>query len=499
VVELQFFDALRIGAWRGSPALIGNAAAERLVGSRSAAAVERLLHVHFEQGLPLETTEGPAEIRRSEEGWVCVPMKAPSAPAVAFELGRSGSGWVIHESSTPEFIGAPLELVSADFARALVERSRFEQGTWTSCVGVSWKWWHLGPARLMAVAERAISGDVKAWQFQRAATEWVAALDGVEDGVALVADGQVLRCNRAFAELAGIDIWTFQPTPLSSVVRAITGRPDEPALSDESLLVSRTGRTLRARLMPSRLPFTSVLSLRDVTEGVRADRLASAIAQLQTSGVLLAGIRHELRNPLMAWTTGLEALRRVLPAPLDGRVQRVLSSLDLALGRIEFVLEGLRPIQENEALAAESVELSQFVENFARVARSEASTRGVTFDVQLAPVRVVGDRRALHHVLRNLFVNALEATEQAALTRSVTIVVRPHERGGVLEVIDTGPGIAPAVAERLFRPFETSKPNGTGLGLYVTSRLVKRMGGTIEATLRQGHTAFVVELPGAAS
>jgi signal transduction histidine kinase len=217
---------------------------------------------------------------------------------------------------------------------------------------------------------------------------------------------------------------------------------------------------------------------------------------MQTSGVLLAGIRHELRNPLMAWTTGIEVLRRLLPSPLDARLQRVMSSLDIALGRIEFVLEGLRPVQETESLARESIDLGQFVESFSRLGNSEASGRGIAFSLRVdQKVEVVADRRALHHVLRNLFVNALEATEGSASLRAVTIVVRADDAGGLLEVIDTGPGIAPAVLDRLFKPFETSKPNGTGLGLYVTNRLVKRMGGSLEATMRQGHTAFVVQLP----
>ena len=96
-------------------------------------------------------------------------------------------------------------------------------------------------------------------------------------------------------------------------------------------------------------------------------------------------------------------------------------------------------------------------------------------------------------VLVNLFLNALDAMPRGGELR---VELEAGERECRLRVRDTGPGIAPEVAERLFTPFASTKPTGTGLGLSLSRRIVEEHGGTITAASRpEGGACFTITLP----
>ena len=108
------------------------------------------------------------------------------------------------------------------------------------------------------------------------------------------------------------------------------------------------------------------------------------------------------------------------------------------------------------------------------------------------PVVLSGDSGQLGQLILNLVGNAIEA---AGPRGQVEVRVRTSEQAALLEVYDTGPGPPPVIADRLFEPFVTGKPEGVGLGLAVSQQVAEAHGGRITWRRDTGRTCFLVELP----
>jgi two-component system, LuxR family, sensor kinase FixL len=134
------------------------------------------------------------------------------------------------------------------------------------------------------------------------------------------------------------------------------------------------------------------------------------------------------------------------------------------------------------------------------VIESEAAVREIAVRTEVSPStqQVIGDRVQLQQCVLNLLMNAFEAiTEARSEQREVTIKVKPLENGWVgTSVCDTGAGVAPEIANRLFEPFVTTKSKGMGLGLLVTRSIVENHGGKIWAAPNPDQgTTFTFTLP----
>ena len=143
----------------------------------------------------------------------------------------------------------------------------------------------------------------------------------------------------------------------------------------------------------------------------------------------------------------------------------------------------------------ETLDLNQTVhDSLVLVAHLLAQTRiKVVRDLQ-ATQRVGLNRQELQQVIINLLINAIQAMPQGGTLRLVTRDWTDEQGacGALLQVQDSGPGLAPGVAERLFRPFFTTKNDGNGLGLWISLGLVERYGGGIVAGNREdGHSGAV--------
>jgi PAS domain S-box-containing protein len=221
-------------------------------------------------------------------------------------------------------------------------------------------------------------------------------------------------------------------------------------------------------------------------------RLKDSLARL---GELTAGIAHEFRNGL-ATIHGYARLLKLEQLPEDFRpyVQGIRDETE-ALGQVVTnFLNFARPTE----LTLAPVDMAALAERGADEIRGEATARGGTVTVRGEFGRVEGDEVLLRQAISNLCRNAIEACIEAKVPPQVVIEGVPDKAQGQLRITvsDNGAGLTPSVAPRMFRPFFTTKPRGTGLGLALVQKIVVTHNGRVSASNgERGGARLVVTLP----
>jgi two-component system, NtrC family, sensor kinase len=239
-----------------------------------------------------------------------------------------------------------------------------------------------------------------------------------------------------------------------------------------------------------------VIGVRNLTEERKVADHLSRTEKLAAIGELVAGVAHELNNPLTGISTFAQLL---LEDKLEGEqfesVSLIKREADRAIGVIRDLLLFARKTDAREV----PVDINTIVKHTVRLRALASRSSGIEVHMHLdqSNPQVRGDEQKLQQVLLNLLVNA-EAAMQTVQVRHLTITTR-HKKGMVQIVVsDTGHGMAPSVSERVFEPFFTTKPpgEGTGLGLSVSYGIIHGHGGTIsvESTPDVGAT-FTILLP----
>lgn len=211
-------------------------------------------------------------------------------------------------------------------------------------------------------------------------------------------------------------------------------------------------------------------------------------------GKLLAGVAHEVRNPLAAIRSTVQLYQRLPetrrePSSLDAVLHGV-DRLNALVSRLLFFVrsghEERRPVDVN-AIVRETITLL----------RAQAESQQVLLQTELVAdlPRLKGSLQALQQVVLNLMTNALQAMPNGG-----TLLCRTRRLEGPprieLSIADTGPGIADEDLPHLFEPFHTTRPEGTGLGLALCREIVQQHGGRIEWDRQEGWGAvFRVTLP----
>ena len=209
-------------------------------------------------------------------------------------------------------------------------------------------------------------------------------------------------------------------------------------------------------------------------------------------GLLAAGIAHEVGNPLAGISSLIQMIRRKDPNPYTNEK---LELAERQLGRIQRTIREVVDFSRPASTAKGRVRPVEVVEEALGIAKYYQRTkdRAITTDVPptLAPVRGIRDH--LTQVLLNLVLNAIDATGRGG---RIHIEGREEANAVVLSVEDDGRGVALDDRARLFQPYFTTKPSGTGLGLFVSRQIVEEMGGTLTFRSEPARGAtFLVRLP----
>ncbi len=216
--------------------------------------------------------------------------------------------------------------------------------------------------------------------------------------------------------------------------------------------------------------------------------------QLATIGEMASGIAHEVRNPLTGVLGALELASRGVP-PGNPAVPLLEEAQD-QLKRIETTTTQLLRYARPPQLSQVTVDPNGLVERAARIVEPHAKRAGVRLALELVTpgISVQVDPELMVQVLVNLMLNGIDASAQG----DALAVTVEHRRPEVwIGVRDAGHGVPAEIRANIFRPFFTTKHQGTGLGLPISRQIVERHGGRLELTDAPGGGAmFAVVLPG---
>ena len=263
-----------------------------------------------------------------------------------------------------------------------------------------------------------------------------------------------------------------------------------------------------AVLGPEGKPISFAGIVEDVTERKEREAKRELIERrerLSALGTLVAGVAHEVNNPL-TYVMGNMELARVEYADIakrhgilpeeSQRLERLMSTSFQGSERIARIVRALRAVTRGgEGDAVEEVNLNAIASNVHALMRTSVPG-AITIDLALCaedPI-VRGNSGELHQLLLNLATNAVQA--MGTRTGRITIGTGVDAESASLSVRDEGPGIAPDVRARLFTPFFTTKPEGTGLGLSIAHAIVREHNGEVDVESRSGEGAlFRVRMP----
>jgi signal transduction histidine kinase len=225
--------------------------------------------------------------------------------------------------------------------------------------------------------------------------------------------------------------------------------------------------------------------LREMRRTIQQTERTRLLAQLA------AGLAHQMRNSLTGARMSVQLHARRSPAPPGDR------SLDVALRQLamaEEQVKGLLSLGRVESRPFAACDLTRLVRDIALLVEPACEHAKVALEVrgEEGSLEVIAEESGLRAGVLNLALNAIEAAGNGGLVRLEAV---GDGEAVAIEVSDTGPGPPPGLAESLFEPFTTSKPEGVGLGLALTQQVATRHGGTLSWT-RTGHeTRFRLSLP----
>jgi len=314
----------------------------------------------------------------------------------------------------------------------------------------------------------------------------------------------------------------------AALTLAITGRldraPEIVVLILGMMLVPAAWLLVRRRLWT---PFTALeQGIQRVSEGdlssqvpvLRSDELGTVASHFNhmtrvlrdraeeqgrfaAAGELLGGVAHEVNNPLMAIASHAEL--RLADNKLSAEQRNEMQSILRQAQRAAKLLRGLlRFVRAGEKRSA-SVNLNDVVRAAIDLVSYRFNIDEITLEGRLDPELppVVGDANRLEQVIVNLLSNALDALRTVKPPRRLIVDTYSDDTGGkvCLTVTDNGPGVAPEIADRLFRPFASTKGlRGTGLGLYISRQLVREAEGELDLVkLPESGARFLLWLPSA--
>ena len=299
--------------------------------------------------------------------------------------------------------------------------------------------------------------------------------------------------------------------PASECPVSATFRDSQPRYVDDDVFWRKDGRSLPVEYSSTPIrdergvTIGSVVVFRDMTERKQAaEKLRrhqeelTHVARLSTLGEMASGIAHELNQPLTAISANARACvhlvegGRATLADCSDVMERIAAQAE----RAGQVIRHIRHFVRKEAPQTRPARVAAMFETVIALLRPEAERAGVVVEVQVGDGAqwVLAQEIQIEQVILNLARNAIEAMAEAPSagagpehSRRLTLAARTCPEGIEITVTDTGPGLDPAVAESLFEPFVTTRPDGLGLGLSISGGICEAHGTRLEVRSSPGE------------
>lgn len=361
--------------------------------------------------------------------------------------------------------------------------------------------------------------------------DWEDVLANFTDAVVVLDnDLRVVLFNQAAEELTGRPqaralgqpcSRVFPQTPLvSKIVARVRKNGQSESRSEETLL--RRGKHVPVRItcLPfwdneNRLRGTSLI-IHDLSQQRTLEESARRNENLARLGTLVAGLAHEVRNPL----AGIKGAAQLLQGRLGDQpeLREYTAVIAREVNRLSSLVEDLLNLGAPPKPRLEPMNVHRVIWDVVRLVEEELTRREIQLRCEFDPSlpEIQGDSEQLNQVFLNLVKNAIEAMTpdgrpaHAPVTLTISTrmetdfhILRDRNRASKylrIEVADQGPGIEQEHAGRVFEPFFSTKPRGTGLGLAISQRIVAEHGGTMRAVSNRPHgTVIKITLPVVAS
>ena len=333
---------------------------------------------------------------------------------------------------------------------------------------------------------------------------WQEVVDAIALALCIVdRTGSIRRANRAFAELVdappasliGRPWNAFVPPAWVPEIRRVLA---ERASTGAELETGERCYSLCTVPISQGDPSTTVLLFDDQTERRQLQDQLIQSEKMSAIGQLIAGIAHDLNNPLASVVGFADFLSELKDVPAG--IREPLSVIREEAERASNIVKNLLGFARKQERQRRPVNLAPMLESTLALLRNQLLGYHVEARVDIEPnlPLVALDANQMQQVLVNLINNAAQAVATTGRPGTVTVRARRLLDGVAIDVADDGPGMSRELAEQVFEPFFTTKAEGegTGLGLSISQGIVKEHGGRITLNTRAGEGAtFTIQLP----
>ncbi len=358
-----------------------------------------------------------------------------------------------------------------------------------------------------------VTESVKAQETLRESEENFRALaENANDAIVIATiTGELAYVNKRSAEISGYGVAKLLEMNLNDLMhpdelQKVTGRLQKRLAGEsapptyETVIVNNSGETVPVEITAARTVWhgqpTDIILVRDITERKQNQAALIQTEKLAIAGRLAASLAHEINNPLQTVIGCLGLAAETLA--VGGDASRYLHVGREELQRAARIVAQLRDLQRrSEPEEREPTDVGGLLERVLTLSRKQCEEHRVEVvwrpAEDLPPLILVPDR--MQQVFLNLVLNALDAMPQGGQLQ-ISATLCSERKEVCVSFTDSGLGIAPDVLARIFDPFYSTKPDGLGLGLFISQNIVEEHGGCIEVESRLGEgTTFAVWLP----
>lgn len=342
--------------------------------------------------------------------------------------------------------------------------------------------------------------------IERKGLEWSLTFDAIELPIFITStEGIVRRMNRAGRDLAGADyddvlgrrmrsLGSGEPwATLAACIEAVRDSGQTCSAQAHDPASDRFWDIAANSYKPADDPPRTILIAREITSVVRLQTAVRRGEQLAALGELVAGVAHEVRNPIFGLQLTVDSLEAALPKD-DADIADLVVMLRRWLERLNGLMESLLAYGRAWTADLREGSLDDVLQQAIFGTQPAADAAGVTVRSAIRPAApVLMDASRLMQAFENLVINAIQHSKSKS-----EVVIESDERDGFIEcsVRDHGPGFAAEDLPRIFEPFFTRRRGGTGLGLAIVQRIIEEHGGTLHAANAENGGAIVtVRLP----